>query len=704
MSDTGRDMGHDTDDNETIDKLASKLVTALQGDNNDNNDFASSSPFPNDGEGFDPDSIFVESSDEDDSEDNDDSFMKRELKCITGSSLSTPHHSSNSFDDGSRSNSSSRRPSLSASSPMGMTTPSKIMLSKRRSMIKSPKDVWWSVSFIIFTPFLLFFIPSYASPNFSDNNLLGGPPLPPLLDAAPTLTLFITALVICPLIASSIYSDNSVAGDSSYGEAEGSPRSFSVDITSSPSSLVTSLGYPSLISKVVPFSMVILSLLLTPKWGVFVVAPIVFSWLVLKSVRKFAKCVCPSSHFAADFDAAGGEDQEDDTAYSPEFTSALFDMSLSIMKPPPRSSSSNRRVLSRDIFGSFTRLSHITTVCSFVLFILGLHLGLLPLLRFSDSPGFLPLSAFFVAMYWSCAVLRRIVGVVAACGVYRWFDRQGVRIGRITETNKDDFEEEGFVVKVGNRGYAKVDDSDGDSDSDGDTAASEGDGATLLAEETITDHVIQAVTVSFGSVAKCAFLGGIAQGLWSVTRYLDKIALFRSKRERVGFASGFTTMAISGSPNAAQNKIHNFSKMFVRSYNDYGLAHCAAYCKSYRRASMDVYDLLESSKMDRVLAGDRSTYTCSSACVSVAGTITIVVAGLTMITGRGLATDHQIAAVLLMCYTISYVMTFTTLELLRMGVKAVFVAYAENPAALSQKFPIVFHRFSRKIEETNTGV
>ncbi|GMH95076.1 hypothetical protein TL16_g13073 [Triparma laevis f. inornata] len=457
--------------------------------------------------------------------------MKRELKCITAESLSTPNPTNPNPDDDAQSYSSSRRPSLSASSPMGLGgTPSKLMLSKRRSMIRSPKDVWWSVSFVIFTPFLLFFIPSYASPNFSSNNLLGGPPLPPLLDAAPTLTLFITSLVICPLISTSIYADDPSSSEGSYGQIEGSPRSISVDITSSPSGLVTSLGYPSLISKIVPFSIVILSLLLTPKWGVFIVSPIVFSWLILKAARKITKCICPTSNFAVDFDAAGGEAEgEEDNAYSPEFTAALFDMSLAIMKEKPRAREANRRQGMRDFFGSFTRLSHVATACNLILFILGLHLGLLPLLRFTDSPGLLPLFAFCVAMFWTCAVVRRMVGMVAACGVYRWFDRQGVRVGRIAESNKSDFEQEGFVVKVGSRGYAKVDNSDGDSDDDDDDATTEDDNTTLLAEETITDHVVQALTVSFGSVAKCAFLGGIAQGLWSFTRYLDKIALFRSK-------------------------------------------------------------------------------------------------------------------------------------------------------------------------------
>jgi hypothetical protein len=53
-----------------------------------------------------------------------------------------------------------------------------------------------------------------------------------------------------------------------------------------PSTLVTSLASPSFISKFVLFGLVIVSLLLTPAWGVFVVSPVVFWWLIVKFLKK----------------------------------------------------------------------------------------------------------------------------------------------------------------------------------------------------------------------------------------------------------------------------------------------------------------------------------------------------------------------------------------------------------------------------------
>lgn len=146
-------------------------------------------------------------------------------------------------------------------------------------------------------------------------------------------------------------------------------------------------------------------------------------------------------------------------------------------------------------------------------------------------------------------------------------------------------------------------------------------------------------------------------------------------------------------------KLYTVLKSFVRNYNDYGLAHCAAYCKSYRRGALDVYDLIDESKIDCVLAKDKTTSTCSSFCVTISGTLTMAFGGIALVTGTGNANDHQIAVVLLITFAVGYMMLFTVLEGLRAGVKCIYICFAENPTAMSQAFPIIFHRFSRKIEE-----
>ena len=128
---------------------------------------------------------------------------------------------------------------------------------KKRSTAaaRAPKDVWWYLSFMLTVPFFLFFVPSYSSPSFHDNNLLGGGPLPAILSVAPTATLFLTAFVIAPLLSKIVYA--------------------TTDETSLlPSHLIIELAQPSLISKLVLFGLVIVSLVLTPYWGVFAVTPL----------------------------------------------------------------------------------------------------------------------------------------------------------------------------------------------------------------------------------------------------------------------------------------------------------------------------------------------------------------------------------------------------------------------------------------------
>ena len=608
-------------------------------------------------------------------------------------------------------------------SPLSIQSP-QFSKKRRTAAARAPKDPWWSLSFILMVPFFLFFVPSYSSPNFHDNNLLGGAPLPHILSVAPTFTLFLTTLGIGPMLSRVLYGLSDSESDLN------------------PSTLVTGLASPSLISKFVLFGLVIVSLLLTPVWGVFVVSPVVFWWLIVKFLKKVQKMVCPpnpnQTSSLADYEVDPASSylestqipSEDDSESNVSFVSALFEMCLSILSRPMRQRSTPRGSSPRSspaasCIQSLGTLTYIALGMNFVVVGFSLHLGLYPLLQFSEKVPWLPLLAFLGAGFWTTAVIRRIVGLVASCIVYAWFERQGILVGKLAQSSPAASDDGYSNFRVVNRtGYSQVGDDDDDDDGDGDDVGygsngdgtpTDGNGPNSLAPPspssspsnlpTVQSFVVQALTVSFGSVVKCAMLGGMAQFCWGIVRYLDSVENLRQRRKRGGgYVGGFNSMNIgetSTTTNSSTLKICTILKAFVRSYNDFGLAHCAAYCKSYRRAALDVYDLIEESRVDTILAGDRTTSTCSSCCITIAGSVTMAFGGIVILTGAGEASDHQIAAMLLINFAVCYMTLFSILEGLRAGVKSIYICFAEHPAAISQKFPIIFHRFSRKIEENS---
>eukprot|EP00520_Triparma_pacifica_P000232 CAMPEP_0118656026 /NCGR_PEP_ID=MMETSP0785-20121206/13263_1 /TAXON_ID=91992 /ORGANISM="Bolidomonas pacifica, Strain CCMP 1866" /LENGTH=706 /DNA_ID=CAMNT_0006548845 /DNA_START=78 /DNA_END=2195 /DNA_ORIENTATION=+ len=634
-------------------------------------------------------SIFDDDDDEEDGTNND--FMSR-----------TPVRLSNTGDS-TKFSSTSELPCKPL--PLNIQASPNFSKKRRTAAAKSPKDPWWSFSFILMVPFFLFFVPSYSSPNFHDNNLLGGEALPHVLSIAPTFTLVLTTFVIGPMLGKVLYSANDTEADLN------------------PSQLVTGLANPSLISKLVLFGLVIVSLILTPKWGVFVVTPIVFWWLIVKFLKKVQKAFCPSSSYLtsslADYEVDPSSSylesteipSEDESESNVSFVAALFQMCLSILSRPVRRSTArgSPRTFSSSptCVKSLKTLTYIALGVNFVVVGFSLHLGLYPLLQFSKEVPWLPLLAFLASGFWSTAVIRRIVGLVASCIVYAWFERQGMLVGKLTQASPTKGDEGYSNFRIVNRtGYSQVgedpdDDDEGDEDEDNVGNGSGGDfdepdslspsPRSSADSPTVQSFFLQALTVSFGSVVKCAMLGGLAQFSWGIVRYLDAVERFRQRRKRGGgHAGGFNSMnigeaSISSNTASTSFKVYTLLKSFVRSYNDFGLAHCAAYCKSYRRAALDVYDLIEESRVDTILAGDHTTATCSSCCVTIAGSITMAFGGIVLLTGAGEATDHQIAAMLLINFAVCYMTLFSILEGLRAGVKSIYICFAEHPAAISQK-------------------
>jgi len=247
---------------------------------------------------------------------------------------------------------------------------------------------------------------------------------------------------------------------------------------------------------------------------------------------------------------------------------------------------------------------------------------------------------------------------------------------------------------------------------------------------TVKSFLAGGCSFSFGSVAQCGLLGGLAQFLWSCVRNFDGAAFFLQRRGRRrgnngDLSSSFRGMDIStaddgnsgyggGIANPRQwketmaiwwRRMDVAIRGFVRSHSDLAMSHVAAHYKSYQRAANDVAVLIETSGVESIIHDDITTHMCSSVGHLVAGTMTLIF-GMLLVAHQNssfsspsstLATDKDasLLEVLLFSYVLCYTILFTALEPLRAAIKAVYVCFAEHPSSLSQAFPLIYQRLSR---------
>lgn len=129
---------------------------------------------------------------------------------------------------------------------------------------------------------------------------------------------------------------------------------------------------------------------------------------------------------------------------------------------------------------------------------------------------------------------------------------------------------------------------------------------------TVKSFLTAGCTVSFGSVAQCGLLGGLAQFLWSFVRNIEAMGFFIQRRfnnNSRGRRNGFRGMEISVNGSGGNQRqwrqmlalywrrLDVVIRKFVRSHSDLALSHVAAYFKSYQRAATDVAVLIETSGM-----------------------------------------------------------------------------------------------------------
>ncbi len=391
------------------------------------------------------------------------------------------------------------------------------------------------------------------------------------------------------------------------------------------------------------------------------------------------------------------------------------------------------------------------------------------------------LLAALVAGKWATGTVARLLGFVASGGVASWFAQQSVVIEEM-RVRQQQQEQEVEMATMGdsnaeensspsaentattdgdapsdyntNRAAARAarhampeayrmadasayssiqfddgleddyDDDDDDFDFDtppgGNTNASQSSSTS-----TVKNFLTAGCTFSFGSVAQCGLVGGLAQILWSVVRNIDAAGFFLQRR--FSNSSAMRRMDISinsgsggsvGLPTNARQwkqtlaywwrRLDVAIRGFVRSHSDLAMSHVAAYYKTYQRAANDVAGLIEASGVESIIHDDITTQMCSALGHVVSGSIVIVFGSLLATHRNTFASeplsDYSLFEILLASYFLCYCITFTALEPLRAAIKAVYVCFAEHPLSLSQAFPLIFQRLSRISEASGSSV
>ena len=220
---------------------------------------------------------------------------------------------------------------------------------------------------------------------------------------------------------------------------------------------------------------------------------------------------------------------------------------------------------------------------------------------------------------------------------------------------------------------------------------------------TVRQLLMEGLTVSFGSVAKCGLLGGLAQFVWSQIRKIDHAqATFKGMRGmEIGESSTNRIGMSSENDGFFRRQMHRFNALaryFVRTHSDMAMSYVADYQMSYARAAQEVAMLVDEAGVEPIIHDDISTH--MSACVggSISGVI-ILFTGAILIHQRNHyesnVPDTSVALDMLLAFFLCYTLIFTVMEPLRASIKAVYVCFAQHPEALSQAFPLIFHRLSR---------
>eukprot|EP00588_Corethron_pennatum_P024772 CAMPEP_0194329610 /NCGR_PEP_ID=MMETSP0171-20130528/48817_1 /TAXON_ID=218684 /ORGANISM="Corethron pennatum, Strain L29A3" /LENGTH=387 /DNA_ID=CAMNT_0039090389 /DNA_START=589 /DNA_END=1749 /DNA_ORIENTATION=+ len=232
---------------------------------------------------------------------------------------------------------------------------------------------------------------------------------------------------------------------------------------------------------------------------------------------------------------------------------------------------------------------------------------------------------------WVSRTISRVLGFVAAGGVVHWYTSLEVDNEDFPSSRRvaDDRPHESNSLE----GYATVVASD-PMENKIRTTRDHGirSAPTVPNDQSRLFSILirQSLTLSFGSIAKCALTGDAAQLLWSVQRRLDlsedrrhgssssRAGQFRSNMVRIG--GRLRSMSIGGTNSAERiermgSLAVRMMRWFVRNHSDLALGHVAGYYKSYSRAARDVMDLVYISGVEQIIHDDITSVMCTSTCV-----------------------------------------------------------------------------------------
>lgn len=120
-------------------------------------------------------------------------------------------------------------------------------------------------------------------------------------------------------------------------------------------------------------------------------------------------------------------------------------------------------------------------------------------------------------------------------------------------------------------------------------------GNRVASKSTVKTILSNGITISFGSIAHCGLLGGLAQFVWSQLRKIEAAQAALSERR------GRMTDGFRGMPMGEESKfiivlwrrLLIACRNFVRNHSDLAITHVASFYKGYNRAARDVAILID---------------------------------------------------------------------------------------------------------------
>jgi hypothetical protein len=241
------------------------------------------------------------------------------------------------------------------------------------------------------------------------------------------------------------------------------------------------------------------------------------------------------------------------------------------------------------------------------------------------SRGVMGIVLALVMGKWLTGTVARVLALVASGGIANWFIQQSLLMEEMAAqeqppnndnvTNDDDDDESqdynvGYspvanksmpeeyrtadasiyqsVLDMGDEG---IDDDFVDDDVEQTSGSVEQ--WTSANGSTCKSFLIAALSTSFGSVAQCGLLGGLAQFVWSLVRHADALLSHQGSFSRMQIGTdGRVSVSVILKLMTQANVM---ARLFVKRHSDLAMCHVAAYYKSYQKAATDVMMLVDAS-------------------------------------------------------------------------------------------------------------